>query len=220
MSGPFDDLDPDEPRERAPDDPIVSDRGVPALDEAATIEGDRLRRPRATAPHPSAGSPPAPVVRRPRRERARPVRHDPRNRSEVGALRASLRGLTRRCPRCGGGRLFSSWFSIRERCPRCGFRLEREEGGFLGAMTINYTATAVVWLGLFVVWLVVDLPSVHVLELTIASVAVAVVVPLLFWPISKTLWAVVDYLVTESEGAHVPEDGYVWDELEARWRLR
>ena len=35
-------------------------------------------------------------------------------------------------------RLFTSWFRIRDRCPRCGLRLEREEGGFLGAMTMNY----------------------------------------------------------------------------------
>jgi uncharacterized protein (DUF983 family) len=118
-----------------------------------------------------------------------------KHRGEPGATRAFLRGATKRCPRCGAGRLFSSWFRIRERCPRCGLRLEREEGGFLGAMTLNYVITALAWVTLLVVWLVVDLPDLNVSALTIASLAVAVLVPLLFWPFSKTIWAAVDYLI-------------------------
>lgn len=62
-------------------------------------------------------------------------------------------------------------------------------------MVLSYTVTAVMWLVLLVVWLVVDLPDVHVAALTIASIAVAGLVPLLFWPFSKTIWASVDYLV-------------------------
>ena len=125
------------------------------------------------------------------------VRRPPptKRRGEPGATRAFLRGATKRCPRCGGGRLFSNWFRIRDRCPRCGLRLEREEGGFLGAMTLNYVVTALAWVTLLVVWLVVDLPDLHVAALTIASLAVAVFVPLLFWPFSKTIWAAVDYLI-------------------------
>ena len=112
-----------------------------------------------------------------------------------GGFTVFLRGATKRCPRCGSGRLFTSWFKIRDRCPRCGLRLEREEGGFLGAMTINYLFTAVVWLAVLVVWLVVDLPDLHVPALTITSIAIATLVPLLFWPFSKTIWASVDYLI-------------------------
>ena len=112
-----------------------------------------------------------------------------------GGFSVFLRGATKRCPRCGSGNLFKSWFRIRERCPRCGLRLEREEGGFLGAITINYIVTAGVWVALLVVWLVVDLPDLLVAALTIASLAVAGLFPLLFWPFSKTIWASVDYLV-------------------------
>jgi uncharacterized protein (DUF983 family) len=112
-----------------------------------------------------------------------------------GGVTVFARGATKRCPRCGSGKLFKSWFRIRDRCPRCGLRLEREEGGFLGAMTINYIVTAGVWVVLLVVWLVVDLPDLHVAALTIASLAVAGLFPLLFWPLSKTIWASVDYLI-------------------------
>ena len=46
--------------------------------------------------------------------------------------------MTRSCPRCGARGLFDGILRIKPRCPRCGFRLEREEGGFLGAMTVNF----------------------------------------------------------------------------------
>lgn len=66
-------------------------------------------------------------------------------------------------------------------------------------MTINYAVTAAVWLTVLIVWLIVDLPDVHVLWLTLASIGVAIVVPLLIWPFSKTLWAAVDYLVYRTD---------------------
>ena len=120
------------------------------------------------------------------------------HRNEPGAVTAFVRGATKRCPRCGSGGLFRSWFRVQDRCPRCGLRLEREEGGFLGAMVLSYIVTAGAWLALLVGWLIVDLPELHVAALTIASIAVAGLVPLLFWPFSKTIWASVDYLIYRS----------------------
>jgi len=117
---------------------------------------------------------------------------------EPGALAAFARGLTRRCPRCGSGDLFAGWFRVRERCPRCRLRLQREEGGFLGAMTVNYAAAAAVWLIVLVTWLVLDLPDVHVAALTIVSLGIAGLVPLLFFPFAKTTWSAMDYLVYRS----------------------
>jgi uncharacterized protein (DUF983 family) len=126
--------------------------------------------------------------------------------NEPGAMTAFVRGAARRCPRCGGGRLFETWFRIRKRCPRCSLRLEREEGGFLGAMTINYTVTAIAWLALLIVWLIVDLPDVHVLWLTVTSIGVAILVPLLYWPFSKTIWAAVDYLVYRTDPEYASKE--------------
>jgi len=62
-------------------------------------------------------------------------------------------------------------------------------------MTINYMVTALVWLVVLVAWLVLDLPDLHVPALTITSIAIAALVPLLIWPFSKTIWASVDYLI-------------------------
>ncbi len=69
-------------------------------------------------------------------------------------------------------------------------------------MTVNYVATALVWLVLLIVWLVLDLPDVHVAQLTIASIALVVVVPLLCWPSSKGIWAAVDYLVYRTDPSY------------------
>jgi hypothetical protein len=73
-------------------------------------------------------------------------------------------------------------------------------------MVLSYVVTAGLWLALLVGWLVVDLPDLHVAALTIASVVVAVVVPLLFWPFSKTIWASVDYLVYRASPDYVTRD--------------
>lgn len=117
---------------------------------------------------------------------------------DPSALRALARGVRRRCPRCGGRDLFGGAFRVRDRCPRCRLRLEREEGGFLGAMTINYMATTLAWLVLLAIWLVLDLPDVHLFALTAASLALVALFPLAFYRTSKTIWAAVDYLVYRS----------------------
>jgi len=55
------------------------------------------------------------------------------------------RGLTHRCPNCGEKTLFKpgAWFELNPDCPRCGLKIERDEGFFLGSMSLNYGAT--VW---------------------------------------------------------------------------
>src|SRR3990172_4908016 len=136
--------------------------------------------PGALAEEPEPGPSPRPLIPPSRR----PRRPNQLGRNQPGAVSAFIRGAAKRCPRCGSGGLFRSWFAIRDRCPRCGLRMEREEGGFLCPMVLSYIVTAAAWLGLLLVWLIVDLPDLHVAELTIASVAVAGLVPLLFRPFS------------------------------------
>jgi uncharacterized protein (DUF983 family) len=118
---------------------------------------------------------------------------------EAGAATVLLRGLRKRCPRCGRRHIFRSWFHLTEWCPNCTLRFEREQGGFLGAMTINFLVSIVVWVAMFVVVLFFTVPDVPVVPLMIASVAVLVVVPLWFYPRSKTIWAAIEFLVARSE---------------------
>ena len=120
----------------------------------------------------------------------------------VRATTVLIRGLVRRCPRCGHKGLFDGPLSILSECPTCGLRLEREEGGFLGAMTVNFSLTVLVWIVVLVVWLVLDLPDVHVVALTVTSLALVGFFPLVFWRTSKTIWASVDFLVYRSDPSY------------------
>ena len=55
------------------------------------------------------------------------------------------RGLTNRCPNCGGRTLFQkgTLFQVNKECPRCGLTIEKDEGFFLGSMSLNYGVTLV-----------------------------------------------------------------------------
>jgi uncharacterized protein (DUF983 family) len=117
-----------------------------------------------------------------------------------------LRGLARRCPRCGLGKLFTGWFRFPERCPRCGLRFEREEGAFLGSLTINYAVTGMAFFALLIGWMVVGGPDVRWVPLVASSVAVVLIVPLVFYPFAKTIWAAIDYLIQRTEPGYVEPD--------------
>ncbi|MBI2517106.1 MAG: DUF983 domain-containing protein [Opitutae bacterium] len=58
------------------------------------------------------------------------------------------RGLTHCCPNCGGKTLFKegTLFELNKSCPACGLKIEKEEGFFLGAMSLNYGITCICFL--------------------------------------------------------------------------
>jgi uncharacterized protein (DUF983 family) len=118
---------------------------------------------------------------------------------EAGAATVLLRGLRKRCPRCDRRRIFRSWLQLIQRCPNCDLRFEREQGGFLGAMTINFLVAVLAWIAMFVVVLVFTVPDVPVTPLLVASVLVLVVMPLWFYPRSKAFWAAIEFLVARSD---------------------
>jgi uncharacterized protein (DUF983 family) len=105
------------------------------------------------------------------------------------------RGLTRRCPWCGQGKLFRRWFTLPETCPRCGLRFEREEGAFLGSLAINFGVTSLAFILVLVTWIALTLPEPPVVLITVASVAIAVTLPLVIYPFAKTTWAAIDILM-------------------------
>ncbi len=111
-------------------------------------------------------------------------------------VQMTLRGLVGRCPLCGGRGLFVRWFTMVERCPTCGHRFERkaEEGFFLGAYTLNLGLVLVLAsLDLFAYGLAIgDVIPLPPSALVVGAVVIAVVVPLLGYPLSKTTWSAVD----------------------------
>ena len=118
---------------------------------------------------------------------------------EVSATTALVRGLRKRCPRCGERDTFVSWFQPRKTCPRCELRFAKEEGGFLGAMTLNYFVAIGLWLVVLIVGVVLTVPDVPVVPLMLLSAVVLIGVPLWFYPRSKMIWAAVELLVLQGE---------------------
>jgi uncharacterized protein (DUF983 family) len=117
--------------------------------------------------------------------------------------RMLLRGCMKHCAVCGQGHLFRRWFHMRERCPRCGLRFERIEGHWTGDLGIN---TIVSFGALFVTLIVgfaVTYPDVPGALLFALAVSVAVIVPLVFFPYSKTIWLALDLMMRPLEPAEV-----------------
>jgi uncharacterized protein (DUF983 family) len=115
-------------------------------------------------------------------------------------LRRFGRALLRRCPNCGQPGVVRRLLTLVDRCPRCGLRFERHEGYWLGAIAINTGATIVVFFGVFVTGMVVTWPDVPWNGLLVATVAVNLVFPIVFYPWSKTLWVAIDLSM------HPPEE--------------
>lgn len=110
--------------------------------------------------------------------------------------------MLRRCPRCGQGRLFVHWFRIRERCPRCALPLEREEGAFLGSISLNYGVTGLTFIIAIAVWVITTAPDLDPVLALAIGLPIMVLVPVLFYPFSKTIWTAVDLLLRRMD----PED--------------
>ncbi len=118
------------------------------------------------------------------------------------------RGLARRCPLCGGGGLFRRWFTMVDRCPRCGFRLERIEGHWIGALGMNTIVTLVAVLVAVVVGFLLTYPDGSIAVALAVIVGTAILVPLAFFPVSKTLWSAIDLAMRPLE----PDD-----DVDPRW---
>lgn len=98
------------------------------------------------------------------------------------------RGLTNRCPNCGSRTLFKegSWFELNKTCPRCGLVLEKDEGFFLGSMSLNYGVTVVVFLVPVLVLYLVGIFSGLVAAIVAGFGAIGV--PILFYRSSRSWW--------------------------------
>jgi uncharacterized protein (DUF983 family) len=104
------------------------------------------------------------------------------------------RGFVRHCPRCGSGGLFESWLKMRERCPRCGLKFEREEGAFLGAFVVSFGFILTV-VAAYIGISISVLHNPNPVTLSIVGVAMTIVVPILFYPFSRTIWTAIDLIM-------------------------
>ena len=123
---------------------------------------------------------------------------------KVSRLQIVARGITNRCPNCGGRTLFKAGtlFQINEACPACGLRIEKDEGFFLGSMSLNYGVTLVCFLAP-----VALLAYKGVIGTTAAIIVAgigAVLVPALLYRSSRSWWLMNYYVVLPH---HLPANG-------------
>src|SRR3954469_13718732 len=103
------------------------------------------------------------------------------------------RAVRRRCPNCGWHDVFTSYFTLKDRCPSCGMMLERGEGDyFLGAYALNLVGVEIVLAPAFVIVMVVPWPNPPWNALQYGGAALAVVVPIVCYPFTKTIWLALD----------------------------
>ncbi len=106
-------------------------------------------------------------------------------------LSALGRGIAGACPNCGGRGIFEG-LGLKEECPTCHHRFEREQGYWLGSITIN---TAISF-GLFgVTFLAIALatwPDVPWTGMWIGLIVLMGVFPIIFHRFSKAIWVGLD----------------------------
>jgi uncharacterized protein (DUF983 family) len=112
--------------------------------------------------------------------------------SRPGLWTLLRRGARKRCPACGQGRAFKSWFKMHESCPECEYRFEREEGYWVGALIINMAFAEFWFVILFAAVVITTLPEIPWTPLLAVAVVTNGLFPAIFYPYSKTLWMSVD----------------------------
>jgi uncharacterized protein (DUF983 family) len=105
------------------------------------------------------------------------------------ARQALLRGLRLRCPVCGGGRLFKTYFAMNESCSSCGVRFAREHGQWVGSLDLN---TFVVAFGLMIASAFSPMWPLPIL-LGVWGAA-AILIPLVTFRFSRGLWTAIVHL--------------------------
>jgi uncharacterized protein (DUF983 family) len=103
-----------------------------------------------------------------------------------------MRGFTKRCPRCGSGKLFRHYFTMVPDCPRCGLHFEREQGYWAGALAINIMCLGALFAVSFLVAMILTVPDVPIALMLAIFVPMMVLGPIVWYPFSKTIWVAVD----------------------------
>ena len=104
-----------------------------------------------------------------------------------------LRCLRLRCPACGQSSIVQRPFKIKDQCPECGSHFKREEGFFVGAISINVVMTEVFILLLYLI----SMPFIGTYYQTVLTTLfiVALIFPVAFYHHSWSLWLCFDHLV-------------------------
>ena len=102
------------------------------------------------------------------------------------------RGMRRRCPVCGQGRLFRQWVRMVPSCPRCGLVFGRIPGHWLGSWFLNICVVQTAVVLILIIGVAATWPEPPMWTIGSAVALAAVIVPLYFFPFSRTIWTAID----------------------------
>ena len=121
-------------------------------------------------------------------------------------IRMLGRAALLRCPWCGSRRTFlRGWFKRHDRCRTCGIRWHREAGFELGTVTVNTIITFGALTTVMAIGFVTTAPDIPVLPFVLALFAVAMIVPVVIYPFTYTIWLAFDLAVHPPERAELDE---------------
>ena len=118
-----------------------------------------------------------------------------------------VRGLFRRCARCGGkGAFYTGWMKKSDRCNTCGFKWERNLEGFqLGAAAMNIIMTGGSLLFVMAIGVITTYPEVPTWPLIAVVGSVALIVGIGGFPTSYTVWLAIDLRLRPLDEAEVAD---------------
>ncbi len=126
-----------------------------------------------------------------------------------------LRGLRRRCPWCGGKGFFTGFATKQDTCATCGLHWRRGDVGYeLGAAAV----TAIITFGPLMLVLgamvAITWPDIEVAPMFVVLVVLALVLPVVMYGPSYTVWQAIDIVMRPPQPADfdapsspVPADG-------------
>ena len=101
------------------------------------------------------------------------------------------------CPNCGHCKIRHSWIVIHEKCPACNMHIKRGNGFYIGPICLNY---GVIAFGIISPLLILGsykmIPFAWTLSL---SVLFSFTLPIIFYPISWSLWLMMYYICLPKE---------------------
>ena len=86
-----------------------------------------------------------------------------------------------------------------DRCPRCTLRFERVEGHWIGAIGLNTMVSFAALLIVVAGGTALTAPTVPLAPLMTVAVGTSLVFPIVFQPVSRTLWTAIDLSIRPLE---------------------
>lgn len=112
-----------------------------------------------------------------------------------GPIVLIARGASGACPVCGQRKLRRGIANIVPECPQCGFVIERRPGHFVGAVGVSTVVTFFLILVALLGGIAIYWPNPTAVELAVAPMLIAIIVPVIGHPFAKTFWAGLDLLM-------------------------